>query len=50
MLAGEAEHLPRSQQNVQRAMQEEQPFQLLVDIQKKLAQGKGAGYERWAKT
>ena len=50
VLAGEAEHTPRSRQNVPRAMQEEQPFRLLVDIQKKLAQGKGKGYERWAKT
>ena len=29
--------------------EEEQPFQLLVDIQAKLAEGKGGGYERWAK-
>ena len=50
VLSGEAEHTPRSRQNAPRAMQEEQPFRLLVDIQKKLAQGKGAGYERWAKT
>ena len=50
VLAGEAEHTPRSRRNAQRTIQEEQPFRLLVDIQEKLAQGKGAGYERWAKT
>ena len=44
VLAGKAEHHPRQKQ-----LPKEQPFQLLVDIQTKLAEGKGSGYERWAK-
>ena len=44
VLAGKAEHHPRQKQSPK-----EQPFQLLVDIQAKLAEGKGGGYERWAK-
>lgn len=44
VLAGEAEHCPRKKHPVQ-----EQKFQLLVDIQAKLAEGKGDGYARWAK-
>ena len=44
VLAGKVEHHPRQKQPPK-----EQPFQLLVDIQAKLAEGKGGGYERWAK-
>ena len=44
VIAGEAEHRPHQKQPPK-----EQPFQLLVDIQAKLAEGKGGGYERWAK-
>ena len=44
VLAGEAEHCPRKKHPVQ-----EQKFQMLVDIQAKLAEGKGGGYARWAK-
>ena len=44
VLAGEAEHCPRKKHPVQ-----EQKFQMLVDIQAKLAEGKGDGYARWAK-
>ena len=44
VLSGKAEHHPRPKQPPQ-----EQPFQLLVDIQAKLAEGKGNGYTRWAK-
>ena len=44
VLAGKAEHRPRQKQPPK-----EQPFQLLVDIQSKLAEGKSGGYERWAK-
>ena len=44
VLAGKVEHPPRQKQPPK-----EQPFQLLVDIQAKLAEGKGSGYERWAK-
>ena len=44
VLAGKAEHRPRQKQPPK-----EQPFQLLVDIQSKLAEGKSGGYECWAK-
>ena len=44
VLAGEAEHCPRKKHPVQ-----EQKFQMLVDIQAKLAEGKGGGCARWAK-
>lgn len=44
VLAGEAGHCPRKKHPVQ-----EQKFQMLVDIQAKLAEGKGDGYARWAK-
>lgn len=44
VLEGEAEHCPRKKHPVQ-----EQKFQMLVDIQAKLAEGKGDGYARWAK-
>ena len=44
VLAGKAEHRPRQKQPPK-----EQPFQLLVDIQSKLAEDKSGGYERWAK-
>ena len=44
VLAGEAEHRPR-----QKSLAPEQKFQMLVGIQAKLAEGKGAGFARWAK-
>ena len=44
VLAGEAEHRPR-----QKCSAPEQKFQMLVDIQAKLAEGKGTGFARWAK-
>ena len=44
VLAGEAEHRPR-----QKCPAPEQKFQMLVDIQAKLAEGKSEGYARWAK-
>ena len=44
VLAGEAEHRPR-----QKSLAPEQKFQMLVDIQAKLAEGKGAGFAHWAK-
>ena len=44
VLAGEAEHCPRKKHPVQ-----EQKFQMLVDIQVKLAEGKEDSYARWAK-
>ena len=46
VLAGKVEHRPRRKQQ---SKTNEQPFQLMVDIQAKLAEGKGSGYERWAK-
>ena len=44
VIAGKTEHHPRQIQLLQ-----EPPFQLLVDIQAKLAEGKSEGYARWAK-
>ena len=45
VLAGEKKHVPL-RQRVQAAVQKPN---LLIDIQQKLRQGKGAGYEHWAK-
>ena len=45
VLAGEKTHTPRTK-NIRRA--QTQRVNLLVDIQKKLRDGKGAGYARWA--
>ena len=44
VISGKAEHHPHQKQPPQ-----DQPFQLLVDIQSKLAEGKSGGYARWAK-
>ena len=44
VIAGEAEHRP-----YQKQPPKEQPFNLLVDIQAKLSEGKSEGYARWAK-
>ena len=44
VIAGEAEHRPHQKQPPK-----EKPFNLLVDVQAKLAEGKGSGYARWAK-
>ena len=44
VIAGKAEHHPHQKQPPQ-----EQPFQLLVNIQAKLAEGKNMGYAHWAK-
>ena len=43
VLEGKAKHQP-----YQRTLPKEQPFQLLVDIQGKMAEGKSVGYKRWA--
>ena len=43
MLDGKAKHQP-----YQKKPPKEQPFQLLVDIQGKMAEGKSVGYKRWA--
>ena len=45
IIAGEKEHHPREKKTVQPMRQ----VNLLVDIQAKLQEGKGAGYARWAK-
>lgn len=47
VFAGQREHQPPKLRK--RAEQSEQKLNLLIDIQAKLAAGKGAGYERWAK-
>ena len=44
VLEGKAKHQP-----YQKQPPKEQPFRLLVDIQSKLAEGKGEGYAQWAK-
>ena len=46
VISGEVEHHPRQKQN---RIVPEQKFQMLVDIQAKLAEGKSIGYARWAK-
>ena len=46
VISGEAEHHPRQKQ---KRIVPEQKFQMLVDIQAKLAEGKGTGFARWAK-
>ena len=43
VLTGKAKHQPHQKQPPK-----EQPFQLLVDIQAKMAEGKGEGYKKWA--
>ena len=43
VLEGKAEHLPHQKQPPK-----EQPLQLLVDIQGKMAAGKSVGYKKWA--
>lgn len=43
LLVGKAEHKP-----YQKKPPKEQPFQLLVDIQGKMAEGKSIGYKKWA--
>ena len=44
VISGEAKHRPR-----QKPQPKEKPFNLLVDVQAKLAEGKSGGYARWAK-
>ena len=43
VLEGKAKHQPYQKKSPQ-----EQPFQLLVDIQGKMAEGKSVGYKKWA--
>ena len=50
VIAGERQHTPKKQKTKTRAPSKPQRTnQLLIDIQEKLAQGKGPGYEHWAK-
>ena len=48
VIAGERRHTPRSRRD-KAAKKPERTNRLLIDIQEKLAQGKGAGYANWAK-
>ena len=48
VIAGERQHTPRKQKT-RAASKPRRTNQLLIDIQEKLAQGKGPGYEHWAK-
>ena len=48
VLAGERVHAPGRQKKTRRETQEK-PISLLVDVQAKLKEGKGAGYANWAK-
>ncbi|MCC8105195.1 MAG: relaxase/mobilization nuclease domain-containing protein [Clostridiales bacterium] len=53
VLAGTKEHQPRKRARgaKEKSFADTQPkLQLLIDIQEKMEQGKGAGYARWAKT
>ena len=48
VIAGERQHSPKKRK-VKTPKQPQRKNQLLIDIQEKLAQGKGAGYANWAK-
>ena len=48
VIAGERQHTPK-QRKAKAPKQPRRTNQLLIDIQEKLAQGKGAGYANWAK-
>ena len=48
VIAGERQHTPKKQKT-KAAKKPQRTNQLLIDIQEKLAQGKGRGYEHWAR-
>ena len=48
VIAGERRHTPKKQKSTI-SEKPRRTNQLLIDVQEKLAQGKGAGYEQWAK-
>ena len=48
VIAGERQHSPRKRK-AKTPQKAQRKNQLLIDIQEKLAQGKGAGYANWAK-
>ena len=50
VIAGKQPHRPRKRIEGTRPLEEKAPASLLVDIQAKLQEGKGAGYVRWAKS
>lgn len=50
VIAGKQPHKPRKKIEATRPLEEKVPASLLVDIQAKLQEGKGAGYVRWAKS
>ena len=50
VIAGKQSHKPRKKIEGTRPLEEKSPASLLVDIQAKLQEGKGAGYVRWAKS
>lgn len=49
ILSGEKEQAPERKENAKRSKHAKRDFDLLIDIQEKIKQGKGGGYERWAK-
>ena len=50
VIAGERQHTPKKKKEKPEKQEKPQRTnQLLIDIQEKMAQGKGTGYERWAK-
>ena len=49
ILAEKSEQSPERKENGKRGFHKKKEFDLLIDIQKKIQEGKGAGYTRWAK-
>jgi len=49
VIAGERQHKPKERKAPKKAEQEKKSGNLLIDIQAKLQEGKGAGYANWAK-
>ena len=49
IISGEKEQTPDRKENAKHSKHAKRDFDLLIDIQEKLKQGKGGGYERWAK-
>ena len=49
VIAGERQHKPKERKAPKKAAPEKKSGNLLIDIQAKLQEGKGAGYANWAK-
>ncbi len=49
IIAGEKEQSQERKENAKHSKHQKRDFDLLIDIQEKLKQGKSGGYERWAK-